>query len=183
MSDAFECFRRGNTFTVTINFGYWICHFIYPRFNSFLYLLHCISFCFKPSFQSPHFVKKISRRSGRLRRLVVSNHIIVSIAQKTTEARGRQRCFWVLQRNFCPCFANKPNIMADFNRRANLVACYLLILSILRRKQAISSTKIQHHVQNLMERTFSFSDVAHSRFEHFFFRLQQRPCRISSRFN
>ena len=35
-TDAFECFRRGNTFTVTIKFGYWICHFIYPGFNSFL---------------------------------------------------------------------------------------------------------------------------------------------------
>ena len=128
------------------------------------------------------------KRSGQLRRLVVSNHnrnhnIIVSIAQKPMEARGRQRCFLVLQRNFCPCFANEPNIMADFNRRANLVACYLLIFSILWRRLAISSTKIRHHVQNLMERTFSFSDIAHSPCEHFFFRLQQRPCRISSRFS
>ena len=146
-------------------------------------MLFCISFCFKPGFQLPQSVQEIWRRSGRLRRLVVSNHIIVSIAQKAMEARGRQRCFLVLQRNFCPCFANKPNIMTDFNRRANLVACYLLIFSILWRRLAISSTKIQHHVQNLMERTFSFSDIAHSRCEHFFFRLQQRPCRISSRFS
>lgn len=79
------------------------------------------------------------KRSGQLRRLVVSNHnrnhnIIVSIAQKPMEARGRQRCFLVVQRYFCPCFANKPNIMADFNRTANLVACYLLIFSILWRR-------------------------------------------------
>ena len=29
------------------------------------------------------------------------------------------------------CFANKPNMMEGFNKRANLVVCYLLILSIL----------------------------------------------------
>lgn len=39
--------------------------------------------------------------------------------------------------NFCACFANKPSIMVNFNRRANLVACYLLsFLSVLRRRQA-----------------------------------------------
>ena len=92
----------------------------------------------------------------------------------------------VLLRNFSPCFPIKRNIKAGFNRKANLVACYLPILSILRRRQAITSTKqlrkilaspkdvfgeatkIQHHFQNLIERIFSFSDIAHSCCEHCF---------------
>ena len=47
-------------------------------------------------------------------------------------ADGRQQNSWARQQNFGARFANK---MADVNRRANLVACYLLILSILRRRR------------------------------------------------
>ena len=47
-------------------------------------------------------------------------------------AHGRQQNSWARQQNFGARFANK---MADVNRRANLVACYLLILSILRRRR------------------------------------------------
>ena len=39
------------------------------------------------------------------------------------------------QQNFCTCFTNMPNIMVGFNQRVNLVVCYLLILSILRRNK------------------------------------------------
>ena len=39
------------------------------------------------------------------------------------------------QRNFCTCFTNMPNIIVGFSQRVNLVACYLLILSILQRNK------------------------------------------------
>ena len=48
-------------------------------------------------------------------------HTIVSIASKTTE--------------FLHVFHKMPNIIVGFNQRVNLVACYLLILSILRRNK------------------------------------------------
>ena len=54
-------------------------------------------------------------------------HTIVSIASKT------QQCSWVRQQNLGATFGNK---MADVNRRASLLACYLLILSILRCRRA-----------------------------------------------
>ena len=61
--------------------------------------------------------QQISRRSERLRRLVVS----------IQSSQLPQR-----QRKFCTCFTNMPNIIVGFNQRVNLVACYLLILLILR---------------------------------------------------
>ena len=60
-------------------------------------------------------------------------HKIVSIASKTEEARSSAFFSWVRQQNFGAIFANK---MADVNRRANLLACYLFILLILRRRRA-----------------------------------------------
>ena len=48
-------------------------------------------------------------------------HTIVSIASKTTE--------------FLHVFPNMPNIIVGFSQRVNLVACYLLILSILQRNK------------------------------------------------
>lgn len=54
-------------------------------------------------------------------------HTIVSIASKT------QQCSWVQQQNLGATFGNK---IADVNRRASLLACYLLILSILRCRRA-----------------------------------------------
>ena len=47
----------------------------------------------------------------------------------------RQRCLWVTQYNFGACFANKLNMMMIFIRRANLAPCYVLFLSILRRRK------------------------------------------------
>jgi len=64
-----------------------------------------------------------------------SFHMIVSIGSpQGQEARGRQRCLWVRQKNFSACFANKRDKMMinTFIRRANLVPCYRLFLSILR---------------------------------------------------
>ena len=49
------------------------------------------------------------------------------------ETHGRQRCSWVRQQSFGAIFGNE---MADINRGASLLACYLLILSILRRGRA-----------------------------------------------
>ena len=51
------------------------------------------------------------------------------------ETWTRQRCLWVTQYNFGACFANKPNMMMIFIRRANLAPCYVLFLSILRRRK------------------------------------------------
>ena len=53
--------------------------------------------------------------------------------------------------------------MADFNQRANLVACYLLFLSILRRSQARRVPR-RHSITS---RTSSSSNIAHTRCEHF----------------
>ena len=76
-------------------------------------------------------VSKNLETIGRLRRLLVS--IRSSRSLQRLKTRGRQRCSWDRQQNFGAIFANK---MADVNRRANLLACYLLILSILRRRRA-----------------------------------------------
>ena len=55
--------------------------------------------------------------------------MIVSIASRQ-ETRGRQRCLWVRQKNFCAYFANKPHKWMIFIRKANLVL-YLLFLLIM----------------------------------------------------
>ena len=58
--------------------------------------------------------------------------------------------------------------MVGFNQRVNLVACYLLILSILlHNKLEMFHEDTQHHAKNLIERTISFWDIAHSRYKHF----------------
>ena len=75
--------------------------------------------------------QKMFRRSGRLKRLLVS--IRSSWSLQRLKIRGRQLFSWVRQRSFGAIFANK---MADVNRRANLLACYLFILLILRRRRA-----------------------------------------------
>ena len=62
--------------------------------------------------------------------------------------------------------------MVVFNRRANLVSCGPLFLSIFRRRRARRIPRRQwRHVENLMERTFFFSNRAHTRWEHFCFRF------------
>ena len=69
-------------------------------------------------------------------------------------------------------FTNKSNIMADFNQRANFVPCYLLIFLILWHRQGRRFPRRKHHGQNLMEWSFSFSDIVYTRCEHlciFFF--------------
>ena len=52
------------------------------------------------------------------------------------ETRGRQRCLWVRQWNFCACFANKPHKWMIFICKANLVPRYLLFPLILRHWEA-----------------------------------------------
>ena len=61
-------------------------------------------------------------------------HMIFRSPQKQ-ETWTRQRCLWVTQYNFGACFANKPNMMMIFIRKANLAPCYVLFLSILRRRK------------------------------------------------
>ena len=76
-------------------------------------------------------------QSGWLRRLLVS--IWSSQSLQILKTRGCQQCSWVQQQSFGTIFGNE---MADINRRASLLACYLLILSILRCRRA---QKIPRH--------------------------------------
>ena len=78
-----------------------------------------------PSCPNPNPIsgQTVLRRSGRLRQLLVS--IRLSQSPQRLKTRGRQQCSWVRQQNFGAIFGNK---MADVNRRASLLACYLLIL-------------------------------------------------------
>ena len=64
-------------------------------------------------------------------------HIIFrsSRSPQKQETWTRQRCLWMTQYDFGACFANKPNMMMIFIRRANLSPCYVLFLSILRRRK------------------------------------------------
>ena len=64
-------------------------------------------------------------------------HIIFrsSRSPQKQETWTRQRCLWMTQYDFGACFANKPNMMMIFIRRANLAPCYVLFLSILRRRK------------------------------------------------
>ena len=120
---------------------------------------------------------KISRPPGRLGRLLISIRSSRSLQRLNT--RGRQRCSWVRQHNFGAIFGKE---MADVNRRASLLACYLIILSILHRRRARRIPRRHRFwVWNQMEQTFSFSSIAHTRFRHsyIFFLLQPRPSQIS----
>ena len=56
------------------------------------------------------------------------------------------------------CFANRPNITMIFIRSANIVPCYLIFLSILRRREAR-----RVHVENLMSQTSSYLKLRHTR--------------------
>ena len=60
--------------------------------------------------------------------------MIVSIASKAKDA-GSSAMSLGETIEFITCFENKPNMMIFF-RRANLVPCYLLFLSILRGREA-----------------------------------------------
>ena len=64
-----------------------------------------------------------------------SFHMIVSIAAKAKDA-GSSAMSLGETKDFCACFAHKPDKMMIFIWRANLVLCYLLFLSILRRREA-----------------------------------------------
>ena len=116
------------------------------------------------SSRSPQSFQNISRRSGRLGRLVVS--IWSSRSPQRQETRGRQSCLLVRQQNFCACFANKPHKWMIFIRKANLVP-YLLFLLILRhwearrvpRRHSISSKTWCHGLSLI-------SNNPHTRCEH-----------------
>ena len=71
-------------------------------------------------------------RDDRATEAIACFHTIVSIASKTEDARS-SAMFLGLTTEF---WRNIRKQMADVNRRANLLACYLLILSILRRSRA-----------------------------------------------
>ena len=76
----------------------------------------------------------VSRRSGRLRRSVV---LIWSSRSPQSKAKDAGSSAMSLGETieFIACFENKPNTVI-FIRRANLVPCYLLFRSILRRREA-----------------------------------------------
>ena len=100
---------------------------------------------------------------------VIGNfHMISSPSPQRQETRGRQRCLWVRQQNFCAYFANKPHKWMIFVRKANLVPWYLLFLLILRhweatrvpRRHSISSKPWCHDGLSLI------SNNPHTRCEH-----------------
>ena len=97
-------------------------------------MLSHISMWSSGSSRSSQSFPKISRRSGRLRRLLVS--ICSSRSLQILKTRGRQRCSWIRQQSFGAIFGNE---IADINRRASLLACYLLAPS----KSSKNPTKTQ----------------------------------------
>ena len=119
---------------------------VIPRMTRRYLAWHCLflenhSTCMSRSIKFAFFPELLSHTNGKHslfpnRTLKPDFHMIlriILIAPVVSKKRvgSRQRCLWVRQQNFCACFANKPNIMMDFNRTATLAPCYLHFLSIL----------------------------------------------------
>ena len=89
---------------------------------------------------SPSNFKKNLETIRTSTRVISGFHTIVSIASTTRDTTGDvSDVSGSDNRIFARVSQNKPNMMMqmmDFKRRANLEACYLSFLSILRRRQA-----------------------------------------------
>ena len=89
---------------------------------------------FKPGFHTiVQIVPIVPFVSKNFETIETTESIRSSLSLQRLKTRRRQRSSRVRQQNFSAIFGNE---IADVNRRASLLACYLLILSILRSRRA-----------------------------------------------